>query len=175
MTLTDGGDDGQRVEERAGKRPAVHLFVGALVAEIPDGLDDVALERPEVHLDLGPPLVLAVRAAARQVPEPGHGARPVGGDPVDDDLRVAGRALDEYEHERAGNRVADHQAYDADVAEQERYELPQVVLALLRPRLFPLVVVPPAAPLAFHFGDRLKYCGAGDVVTAADPARYAPR
>lgn len=151
-SLTYGGDDGQRVEKRTGERPPIHLLVGALVTEVTNGFDDVALKRPEVHLNFTPPFVLVVLGATRQVPQPSHGTGPVRGHPVDDRLRVARRALDEYEHKGAGDHVADHQAYDADVAEQERDELPQVVFALLRPRLLPLVVVPPAAPFPFHDG-----------------------
>jgi len=152
QSLTYSCDDGQRVEERSGKRPSGHLLVGSLVAEIADGLDYVALEGPEVHLYFLLPLVFTVRVAAHHVPDPVRRATTVRAYPVDDCHRVAGRALDEDEHERSGDRVTDHQANDADVAEQERYELPQVVLALLRPRLFPLVVVPPAAPFPFHAG-----------------------
>lgn len=150
--LTYGSDDGQRVEKRSGKGPAVHLFSFALVAEVAHGLDDMALERPEVYLDLQSPLFLVVLVAARQVPDARRGAGSVGLDPLGDGERVTGRALDEDEHERTGNGVAHHQANDADVAEQERNKLPQVILALLRPRLFPLVVVPPAAALSFHGG-----------------------
>lgn len=149
-SLTYGGDDGQRVEKRSGKRPTGHLLVGTLVAEVADRLDDVALEGPEVHLNFLLPLVFAVRVAAHHVPDPVGRAAAVRAHPVDDGDRVAGRALDDDEYERAGDRVTHHQTNDADVAEQERYELPQVVLALLRPRLFPLVVVPPAAPFSFH-------------------------
>lgn len=151
-SLTYGGDDGQRVEERSGKRPSSHLLVGTFVAEVPDGLDDVTLKRPEMHLHLLLPLVFAIRVAAHHVPDPVRRATAVRAHPVDDRYRVAGCALDEDEHEGARDRVADHQANYSDIAEQERYELSQVVLALLRPRLFPLVVVPPAAPFPFHDG-----------------------
>lgn len=112
----------------------------------------MTLERPEVHLHLTLPLVFAVRVAAHHVPNPVRRATAVRSHPVDDRYGVAGSALDEDEHERSCDRVADYQANDADVAEQESYELSQVILALLRPRLFPLVVVPPAAPFPFHDG-----------------------
>jgi len=93
------------------------LLVGALVAEVADGLDDVTLERPEVHLHLTLPLVFTVRVAAHHVPDPVRRAAAVRSHPVDDRYGVAGSALDEDEHERAGDRVADNQANDADVAE----------------------------------------------------------
>lgn len=146
--LTDGRDNGKRVEERAGKGPA-RVLDGALVAERPERLYHVALEPPQVGLHLFAPVLLAVLGAARQVPDPGDRVRPVGRHPFQH-FGVVRLALDDDEHERAGYGVADHQAYDADVAEQERYELPQIVLALLRPRFLPFAVVPPAAALTFH-------------------------
>lgn len=129
----------------------------------------MVLEREYVLLDVLLPLVFVpVRVAARQVPQSLDRLVAVRGHLVDDHLGVATGALDEYEHERAGNGVADHQANDADVAEKERDKLPQVVLALLRPRLFPPVVVPPSAPFAFHSGGDGGAGGGGDgrVVTA---------
>jgi len=110
----------------------------------------VALEGPEVHLNFLLPLVFAVRVAANHVPYPIGRAAAVRAHPVDDGNGVAGSTLDDDKYERAGNRVTHNQTNDADVAEQESYELPQVILALLRPRLFPLVIVPAAAPFSFH-------------------------
>lgn len=142
------GDDRQRVEKRAGKGPAVVLD-GPFVAEVPERLDHVALEVTQMGLHLPVPLLLPVLRAARQVPDPGHGVRPVRRYPLHG-AGVVGLALDHDEHERAGDGVADHQANDADVAKQKRDELTQVVFALLRPRFLPLVVVPSAAPFALH-------------------------
>lgn len=83
----------------------------------------MALERPEVHLNLLLPLVFTVRVTAHHVPDPVGRAAAVRAHPVDDGDRIAGRALDDDEYERASNRVTHHQTNDADVAEQERYEL----------------------------------------------------
>jgi len=84
----------------------------------------VALEGPEVHLNFLLPLVFAVRVAAHHVPYPVGRAAAVRAHPVDDGDRIAGCALDDNEYERTGNRVTHHQTNDADIAEQERYELP---------------------------------------------------
>jgi len=131
-------------------------MVGTFVAVVPDGFDDGKLVRPDMCVDFFFPLRFLVRSTPRQVPDPVHDSGPVPGHPIDGRPGVTGLALYDYEHERAGNSVTNHQAYDADVAEQKRYELPEVVLALLRPRFFSFVVVPSATSLPFHSGGRFQ-------------------